>query len=556
MNRSLSTNRKILNILLRKGKRKNTSPRFGYFILYAFLYKYLSDKLKNHLIDCIEGNETDLEMFYRTEEGIQDLREWALNDLGYFIESHSAYIDRFISDKFIEDIFSPEFFTILRDNIVFAPNNPAQDYFNRITEILKGEIRFYRFGFDEDLNSFMSNYLFTLSKFDIGEKNFTYAQVYDVIASSRQIRMSTTPEYISNLITSIVKSQKNIIGDAYDPFMKDGSILFKLYGDYPLSRVCGKEDNELYYYYSLIRAFIEDVDFTNISLYEENAIKSMAVDSRLFDVIASKVPNRFNDYSRLALKSQSIEIPHEGKSDFKEALLSNFDMDKLSDDDEALKALKVLEEKYYEIEKKQMVSFTGEYESLSDSEFLFLINMINSLRENGIMLVSLSQNFLFKSSLALLRKFLTYENNYIDAVISLPEELGRSVRPEVIILFRKDKRNDDIVFIDLSKKYGAVPSENAFPGLFKRNLILDDATTDKIIDAINNRRAVDKFSEIVSIRDLMKNDFNLAVSRYVDTYDGEFIRLKDLVNDKKMIDKEMDRLNTKINVLLDDLNIR
>ena len=54
----------------------------------------------------------------------------------------------------------------------------------------------------------------------------------------------------------------------------------------------------------------------------------------------------------------------------------------------------------------------------------------------------------------------------------------------------------------------------------------------------------------------MKNDFNLAVSRYVDTYDGEFIRLKDLVNDKKMIDKEMDRLNTKINVLLDDLNIR
>ena len=63
------------------------------------------------------------------------------------------------------------------------------------------------------------------------------------------------------------------------------------------------------------------------------------------------------------------------------------------------------------------------------------------------------------------------------------------------------------------------------------------------------------FSEIVPLSELAKNDFNLAVSRYVDTYDGEFIRLNDLKGDKEKIDSKMDELNGKINDLMSDLNI-
>ena len=64
------------------------------------------------------------------------------------------------------------------------------------------------------------------------------------------------------------------------------------------------------------------------------------------------------------------------------------------------------------------------------------------------------------------------------------------------------------------------------------------------------------FSEIVSLKQLEENDFNLSVSRYVDTYDGEFIRLKDLKSDKKKIDEKMDSLNERIDELLGDLNFR
>lgn len=554
MIRSKSHNRLILHKLMRKGRRKNLPLNMRYYVLYAFLYKYMSDKLKNHLMYCLAGDEADLNMLYLTDEGTDDLRQWALNDIGYFFTSKSAFIDQFIANKFVDDIFSPDFFKNLKNSIEFSQDNPSKDYFDQIMEILEDKLNFTRLYGDEDLTSFMSSYLFSISKFDIEERDFTFAQVYDAIAYSRQIRLSSTPDYISELINSIVKSQRNSVSNAYDPFLKDASILFNLYSQFTMSDIYAKENNELHYFYSLIKAFINEINFENLHMSQENAIKSMSYDSQLFDVIASKVPDSFDEFSKTTLKSQSIEVPSE--SDFKEKLLNNLDLDKLSDDKEALEALKVLEKRFNAMEKGEVVSFTGEYESLKDSEFLFLINMINSLKDDGLMVISLSQNFLFKNSLALLRKFLTYENNYIDGVISLPEELGGVIRPEVVIVFRKNKNSDDVVFIDLSKEYGTEMSSNVFPGLVKRNLVLDNKTILNVIDALNNRKTVDKFSEIVSLKQLEENDFNLTVSRYVDTYDGEFIRLNDLKSDKKKIDEKMDRLNERIDALLDDLNFR
>lgn len=554
MFKSKSHNRVILHKLMRKGRRKNIPLNMRYYVLYAFLYKYMSDKLKNHLLYHLNGDEADFNIFYLTDEGTDDLRQWALNDIGYFFTTKSAFLDQFIANKYVDDIFNPDFFKNLKNSIEFSQDNPSKKYFEKIIEILDDKLNFSSIYGDNDLNSFMSNYLFSISKFDIEEREFTFAQVYDAIAYSRQIRLSSTPDYISQLINSIVKSQRRDVSNAYDPFLRNASILFDLHDQFTMSDIYAKENNELNYFYSLIKAFINEINFDNLHILQENAIKSMSYDSQLFDVIASKVPDSFDEFSKSTLKSQSIEVPTD--NDFKEKLFNNLGMDKLSDDEEALKALKILEKRFNAVEKNEVASFSGEYESLKDSEFLFLINMINSLKDNGLMVISLSQNFLFKNSLALLRKFLTYENNYIDAVISLPEELGGVIRPEVVIVFRKNKSSDNVVFIDLSKKYGTEMSPNTFPGLVKRNLVLDKKTISNIIDVLNNRKTVDMFSEIVSLKQLEENDFNLSVSRYVDTYDGEFIRLKDLKSDKKKIDEKMDSLNERIDELLGDLNFR
>ena len=52
-----------------------------------------------------------------------------------------------------------------------------------------------------------------------------------------------------------------------------------------------------------------------------------------------------------------------------------------------------------------------------------------------------------------------------------------------------------------------------------------------------------------------KNDFNLSVSRYVDTYEGVFIRLEDLASTKDEIDAKMEELTKKIDMMMEVLDI-
>lgn len=119
--------------------------------------------------------------------------------------------------------------------------------------------------------------------------------------------------------------------------------------------------------------------------------------------------------------------------------------------------------------------------------------------------------------------------------------MGRSVRPEVIIVFRKNRRCDDILFVDMSRE-GSVPSGNAMPGMGRRNLVFDDESLARLVEIISKRQPSMKFSDVITLSDLARNDFNLTVSRYVDTYEGEFISLKELSSKRKEIDSKMDEL--------------
>ena len=76
-----------------------------------------------------------------------------------------------------------------------------------------------------------------------------------------------------------------------------------------------------------------------------------------------------------------------------------------------------------------------------------------------------------------------------------------------------------------------------------------------LIDVYKNNQIIDKYSNVVSISDIENNDFNLSVSRYVDTFEGEFIQLKDLVHEKEEITSNIKRLNKKIDEMMDELNI-
>ena len=253
-----------------------------------------------------------------------------------------------------------------------------------------------------------------------------------------------------------------------------------------------------------------------------------------------------------------MEIAKQNKRKELQSLLAdnfNIDEESFSYDSALNSTIESLVDKI-DLEAESKVQFRGEYASLQDNEYLFLINLINSLNDGGIMAVAMSQSILFKNTLRTLRKYLTHEKNYIDAIINIPNELSRRKSSDIVVIFKKDRVSDDILFIDMSTDYNLKKERYTVPGLFKRNLTFDLESLKYLVDVYKKREIVDKYSSIVSMPEICKNDFNLSISRYVDTFEGEFIRLEDLKNEKKEITLNIKKLNLKIDRMMDELNLR
>jgi type I restriction enzyme M protein len=372
------------------------------------------------------------------------------------------------------------------------------------------------------------------------------------------MEIDSNPQFITQILSSIVLCEKNAISSAYDPFMKDGSSLMRLHEaiGYGLKYCYGKDSGKKNYFYTLVRFFISNFSFNDVFFKLEDAMDSIDINGASFDAIISRIPISIKNYYSSNV-TQSREMAKRSKrNELESLLLNNFNMDgdSFKQDSELNMALENLVEKI-DLNNNLSDDFTGMYESLKDSEFLFLINLVDSLKDDGIMAISISENFLFKNSLEILRRYLTFEKNYIDTIIRIPNEIVRS-RPEVVIVFRKNRLSDDILFIDMAADYETQKSRLVYPGLHRKNLVLDNRTMDKLENVFLNRLTMPKFSNLVSIDEIMGNEFNLSVSRYVDTFEGEFISLKDVFVEKQKIDSNVNELDLKIKRMMDELNIR
>ena len=79
------------------------------------------------------------------------------------------------------------------------------------------------------------------------------------------------------------------------------------------------------------------------------------------------------------------------------------------------------------------------------------------------------------------------------------------------MVFRKHKPDDTVMFIDASREFISGTNQNA----------LDATHIDKIIQTYAARDAVDKYAYCATRAEVVENDFNLNIPRYVDTYQEE-----------------------------------
>ncbi|QBF34839.1 hypothetical protein EG856_02860 [Mycoplasmopsis phocirhinis] len=104
------------------------------------------------------------------------------------------------------------------------------------------------------------------------------------------------------------------------------------------------------------------------------------------------------------------------------------------------------------------------------------------------------------------------ENGYIDTIIGLPAGIFfRTGIATIIMVLRKNRINRDIQFIDASKLFTKDSSTNRMEASHIR----------KIVDTYINKLDVEKFAKVVSYEQIKENDFNLNISRYIDSFEKE-----------------------------------
>jgi len=190
-------------------------------------------------------------------------------------------------------------------------------------------------------------------------------------------------------------------------------------------------------------------------------------------------------------------------------------------------------------------------------DFAFITHMIETAKpKTGRIAVIVPHGVLFRGGAeGKIREQLIREN-IIDAVIGLPAGLFQTTGIPVAILVidrsrEKGGANEakkDVFFIEASKQYKPGKSQN----------ILAEENIEKIYNTYKKRKNIEKFARKIGFDEISKeNDFNLNITRYVDTFEEETpIDIKANLKELAELEPELKKLEKQMAEYLIKLGIK
>lgn len=313
-----------------------------------------------------------------------------------------------------------------------------------------------------------------------------------------------TPQEVSELLARITVVGKTSVNKVYDPAVGSGSLLLKfakvLGKDNVRQGFYGQEINLTTYNLARINMFLHDVNYEKFDLAHGDTLTDPAHwDDEPFEAIVSNPP-----YS----------IKWEGDAN---PLLIN---------DPRFAPAGVLAPK-------------------SKADLAFTMHILSWLAVNGTAAIVEFPGVLYRGGAeAKIRKYLV-DNNYVDAVIQLPPDLffGTTIATCIIVL-KKSKSENSVLFIDASAQFTRVGNKNR----------LTDSHQKYILDTFATRDSIEYFSRVVSNEEIAENDYNIAVSAYVAQQDTrEIVDINKLNADIARIVARQVELRTAIDEIIADL---
>jgi type I restriction enzyme M protein len=148
----------------------------------------------------------------------------------------------------------------------------------------------------------------------------------------------------------------------------------------------------------------------------------------------------------------------------------------------------------------------------SAADFAFLLHGLHYLKDDGVMAIILPHGVLFRGGVEERIRTKLLKDGHIDTVIGLPANLFYSTGiPVCILVLKKCKKPDDVLFINASEHFEKGKRQNQ----------LTDEHIARIIETYQYRKPKKRYSRRVEMQEIVANDYNLNISRYVSTAQEE-----------------------------------
>jgi len=314
-----------------------------------------------------------------------------------------------------------------------------------------------------------------------------------------------TPQEVSELLAEITTVGKTEVNKVYDPACGSGSLLLKF------AKVLGKENVRQWF-------FGQEINLTTYNLCRINMF--------LHDINYEKFDIAHGD--------TLINPKHRGEEPF-DAIVSNppysvkreWDANPILINDPRFSPAWVLAPK-------------------SKADLAFVMHMLSWLSTSGTAAIVEFPWVLYRGwAEQRIRKYLI-ENNYISTVIQLPPDLffWTSIGTCIIVL-KKSKTDNKILFIDASAEFVRWWNKNK----------LSDENRKKILNSFVERKDEEQyFSKLVDKDVVAENDYNIAVSSYVEQEDTrEIIDIVELNKKIFEIVKREDELRKSIDEIVAEI---
>lgn len=487
---------------------------FMYFTLGFIFYKYLSEKLEKYADGVLVDDDITFKALWKKsdEESLElqaELKSECLEKIGYFVEPEflfSSIIDA-INRK--ENILPSLERSLKRIEDSTLGRDSEEDFGGLFSDIDLASPKLGKS--QDDKNTLISNVLLALDDISFGVEA---SEEIDILGDAYEYMISQfaagagkkagefyTPQEVSRILAQIVTIGHARLRNVYDPTCGSGSLLLRAAHIGKAAEIFGQEKNPTTYNLARMNMLLHGIKFSDFRIENGDTLEDDAFGEMQFDAVVANPP--FSAEWSAA--------------------------DKFNQDDRFSKA--------------------GRLAPKKTADYAFILHMIYHLNEGGTMACVAPHGVLFRGNAeGVIRRFLIEKKNYIDAVIGLPANIfyGTSI-PTCILVLKKCRKDDDaILFIDASKEFEKVKTQNK----------LREQHIAKIVETYRDRKEIDKYSHLASLKEIADNDYNLNIPRYVDTFEEEEpIDIKTVMAEIKSLEAERAKLDKEIEVYLKELGI-